>query len=113
MQEPYGEGLATHSGPESCGRHRKGAFEALTGVRAGWPLSLERFSPRVPTPSTRAEGNTGGVTIARPHPDPAGSETPCTRGNSLYGNREVPRPVGRRQTRPASETHGKPGRTRR
>jgi len=113
MQEPYGEGLATHSGPESCGRRRKTALEALTGVRAGWPLSLERISPRVPTASTRSEGNTGWVVIARPFPGPAGSETPCTRGNSLYGNREIPRLAGARQPRSASETHGKPGRTRR
>lgn len=36
MKEPYGEGLASHSGPESCaaGSNRRG--EALTGeVRAG------------------------------------------------------------------------------
>jgi len=37
MQESYGEGLATRTGPESCAAVR----EALTGVRAGRVLSRE------------------------------------------------------------------------
>lgn len=41
MKEPYGGGLATDSGPESCVAARKGRGEALTGVRAGWVWSLE------------------------------------------------------------------------
>lgn len=35
MKEPDIEGIANHSGPESCGGIRKGAVEALTGVRMG------------------------------------------------------------------------------
>lgn len=31
----YGEGVATHTGPESCVRDRKVTGEALTGDRAG------------------------------------------------------------------------------
>jgi RNA-directed DNA polymerase len=42
MKESYVEGLATHSGPESCGDSREGMAEALTGVRAGRVLSRER-----------------------------------------------------------------------
>jgi hypothetical protein len=34
MREPYVEGVAIHSGPESCVGVREGAGEALTGVRA-------------------------------------------------------------------------------
>ena len=41
MKEPYGEGVATHTGPESCVVARKGEGEALTGARAGWVLSRE------------------------------------------------------------------------
>ncbi len=41
MREPYGEGVATHSGPESCVGFCKGAREALTGVRASRVLSRE------------------------------------------------------------------------
>ena len=42
MQESYGEGLATHTGLESCGDVRKGGAEALTEVRAGQVFSRER-----------------------------------------------------------------------
>jgi len=38
MKEPYGEGPATHTGPESCAAAR----EALTGVRVGRVFSRER-----------------------------------------------------------------------
>ena len=41
MQEPYGEGVASHTGPESCVVVREGRGEALTGVHAGWVLSRE------------------------------------------------------------------------
>jgi hypothetical protein len=35
MKESYGEGVATHTGPESCAVAREGGGEALTGGRAG------------------------------------------------------------------------------
>jgi len=41
MEVSYGEGLAIHTGPESCAVVRKGGGEALTGVRAGRVLSRE------------------------------------------------------------------------
>jgi RNA-directed DNA polymerase len=41
MKEPYGEGVASHIGPESCGGGSNAAAEALTGVRAGQVLSRE------------------------------------------------------------------------
>ncbi len=34
MKESYGEGVATHTGPESCGAAREGGDEAWTGERA-------------------------------------------------------------------------------
>jgi hypothetical protein len=45
----YGEGLATHTGPESCVTIREGWGEALTGDCIGQPLSRERASPGMPT----------------------------------------------------------------
>lgn len=37
MEVPYGAGVATHTGPESCAVVREGDGEALTGdVRAGY-----------------------------------------------------------------------------
>ena len=44
MRVSYGEGLASHTGPESCGVVREDAVEALTGVRAGWVSSLASIS---------------------------------------------------------------------
>jgi hypothetical protein len=44
MEVPCGEGIASHTGPESCVYTRKCIDEALTGeVRAGL-LSRERYS---------------------------------------------------------------------
>jgi RNA-directed DNA polymerase len=51
MEESYGEGVANHTGPESCMVVGNGRREALTGVGAGWVLSLEIISSRVPTAS--------------------------------------------------------------
>ncbi len=42
MKEPYGEGVAIHTDPESCAAVRKDRGEALTGARAGQVLSRER-----------------------------------------------------------------------
>jgi hypothetical protein len=84
MQESYGEGLATHTGPESCAAVR----EALTGVRAGRVYSRERKLLR--DADAVEEGG-------RPHParrhrethrSPARSETPCMLGHTSRENRE-------------------------
>ena len=45
MEESYGEGLASHTGPESCVVAREGGDEALTGVRAGRVLNREIAEP--------------------------------------------------------------------
>ena len=41
MQVSYSEGLANHTGPESCVGICEDAGEALTGERIGQPLSRE------------------------------------------------------------------------
>jgi len=41
MKEPYGKGLASHPGPESCAGVREDAGEALTGGSVGVALSSE------------------------------------------------------------------------
>ena len=49
MKESFGEGLATHTDPESCGAACEGGLEALTGhVRAGYSAAKEPHSG-VPT----------------------------------------------------------------
>jgi hypothetical protein len=41
MKEPYGEGLASHTDPESCTGSCKAGREALTGAHVGGVLSRE------------------------------------------------------------------------
>jgi len=43
MKEPYGKGLATHPGPESCAGHGNMAGEALTRAHAGQPLEGKSY----------------------------------------------------------------------
>ena len=85
MEESDIEGLATHGGPESCVRARKGEGEALAGdVQAG-PWSRESNRIGVPTQSKHAEGNITVGASREPSVDPARSENractevPCAR----------------------------------
>jgi hypothetical protein len=90
MKESYVEGLATHSGPESCVAAREGSCEALTGVRAGRVLSRERNCLRG-ADAVRRSGRPHSVCRFREmHRDPARSETPCAYGNTSRENREIP-----------------------
>jgi hypothetical protein len=63
VQVHYSEGLATHTGPESCVQSREGLGEALTGVRIGQPLSGENAVWGADVLED-AEGNTGWRGIA-------------------------------------------------
>jgi hypothetical protein len=90
MKESYVEGLATHNGPESCGAAREGGDEAWTGERAGRVFSRERILLR----DADAVGESGRLhpvhRYREVHRSPARSETPCTRGSTSRGNREIP-----------------------
>ena len=83
MREPYGKGLASHPGPESCGAAREGGAEALTGESAGELSSREITTSMVPTPLGEAEGNIHGRAIAsaqgtgRGRRTSACTDTPC------------------------------------
>jgi len=100
MKEPYSEGVASHTGPESCVSGREARDEALTGVRAGRVLSRENSltsecrrrpserkatsaaslsrdavrAPRGPRPRacTETPRTEPGRSHARPRPDGAG-----------------------------------------
>jgi hypothetical protein len=66
MKESYGEGVANHTGPESCGYGSNVMAEALTGERAGRVLSREDLlKSRALTFWDNTEGNTGRVVSAR------------------------------------------------
>ena len=64
MKESYGEGLASHTGPESRAGARKGSGEALIGVRAGRVWSREIPQTRVPTLCNGRKA-TPGASLAR------------------------------------------------
>jgi hypothetical protein len=92
MEVSYGEGLATHTGPESCAVDREVGGEALTGECAG------RVSSREISGQLRGADvvDTGGRQhrshrFREMREDPARSETPSTHGSTSHGNREIPR----------------------
>ena len=93
MEVSYGEGVASHTGPESCAIAREGRGEALTGECAGRVSSRESFG--------QLRGADAVETGGRPHrarryretrTDPARSETPSTHGSTSHGSWEIPRP---------------------
>jgi hypothetical protein len=93
MEVSYGEGVASHTGPESCAVVREGRGEALTGECAGRVLSREidgqlRGADAVVTGGRRNRARRKRET----RPDPARSETPSTHGSTSHGSREIPRP---------------------
>ena len=90
MKEPYREGVAIHSGPESCVVVRKDRGEALTGVRPGWALSREIADM---LRGADALAGSGRQQLARRYRETRGNlarpETLCMDGNTPHGNREV------------------------
>ena len=98
MKESYGEGVATHTGPESCVAVREDGGEALTGGKAGRVLSREIHEPPRERWTLRGADvlEDGGRPCCGRRPrkapvDPARSETPRMPGHTVHGNREVPR----------------------
>ena len=88
MKVSCSEGIANHTGPESCVDTREGAGEALTGERIGQPLSREKsFNPGADA-LDNAEGNMGGA-LSRAPSRPGVVTDPGMCGRSLHGNREV------------------------
>jgi hypothetical protein len=94
MKESYGEGLATHTGPESCGAAREGSDEALTGERAGRVFSRVSELLRDADAVRRSGRQHLGRRYREALRSPARSETPCTYGRTSQGNREIPCPPG-------------------
>jgi hypothetical protein len=89
MKAPYGEGLASHTGSESCAHRRKAGSEALTGAHSGGVLSRHMLKIKVPTSSMMAEATWGARNRKRPlysarSETPACMETPRARSARLY-----------------------------
>jgi hypothetical protein len=88
VQVHCGEGVANHTDPESCATYREVCGEALTGERAGQPLSHEIVLIQDADVVTYSEGKTDGC-------DNASARRSCVvgdpgmHGRSLFGNREI------------------------
>jgi hypothetical protein len=83
----YGEGVATHTGPESCTLRREASREALTGVCVGQVVSGESNVVRGPMPSWQQKA-TGADAIARGSVPPRAVWDPGMHIRLLHGNRE-------------------------
>ena len=105
MKESYAEGLATHSGPESCGVHRKVSVEALTGARAGRVLSRERRALRDADAVRRSGRHHRTHRYRKMHPGPARSETPETLRTRTGRSWVRPPPMERRDASGSPRTH--------
>ena len=98
MKVSYSEGIAVHTVSESCILGvRKGAGEALTGVRAGQVLSREIEPPpwkRWPLRGADAVEGSGRQNWGRRNRetplDLARSKTLGMHASTLCGNREIP-----------------------
>ena len=71
-ESSYGEGLASHALPESCGHAREGMVEALTGAGAGRVLSSEILIVRSCRRGCVMRKATPGVSNRRDAPGPRG-----------------------------------------
>jgi len=90
MQESYGEGVATHTGPESSVVAREGRHEALTGGRAGRVFSRERTLLRDADAVEEGGRPHSGRRHRKTLRSPARSETPSMLGHTSRENRESP-----------------------
>ncbi len=93
MEVSYGEGVATHTGPESCACDREVVGEALTGERAGRVSSRVNFGSLRGADAVEIGGRPYRARRYREtRTDPARSETPSTHASTSHGTREIPRP---------------------
>ena len=98
MKVSYVEGVANHNGLESCVSVRKDEGKALIEERTGRVLSREMRAlsrKRQVLRDADAVGVSGRQYRVhhhrKVHQDPARSQTPSMYGETLRGNREIPR----------------------
>ena len=89
MKIQYGEEMANHSGPESCGVCREAHVEALTGETDRPAIEPRNQESGMPTLLSEAEGNIVQGDNRKPCTDPTRSETLCMSGSLLHGSSEV------------------------
>ena len=89
MKESHSEGLAIHTGLESCGVVREDNVEALTEEGAGRVFSRETFTLRN-ADAFRVGGRHNRIRRYREaSPSSARSQTPSTHRSTSHGNREI------------------------
>jgi RNA-directed DNA polymerase len=89
MKVRYGEEVANHSDPESCGLSREGQIEALTGETGRPAIEPRNQQSGMPTELRITEGNTGYGDNRKSYHDPARSETLRMPGSFLHRNWEI------------------------
>jgi len=90
MQESYGEGVASHTGPESCAGAREGMGEALSRGTSR-PGMEPRNTPLPGADAVHGGGRQHRGPRHRERPvDPARSKTPSMLGSSWRRNWEIP-----------------------
>ena len=92
MKVHYGEGLANHAGPESCGVFREEQAEALTGVRAGQAIEPRNQILQGAGAVQEAEGNIAGGASASRRGTLRGHGNHGMYGTFMRENREIPGP---------------------
>jgi hypothetical protein len=90
MRTPDIEGVAIHDGPESCIGVCEGDGEALTGVRAGQPLSREITVSGCRRRLTRRKATLPAALARAVRWTPRGLGNLCMYGVLPRENREVP-----------------------
>ena len=91
MQVRYDERVATYIGLEPCAVAREGGGEASVEEHTGQPLSLAKILiPGAETPLRMRKATRVGAR-KRASRRPGVVEEPGMCGNSLLGNREIPR----------------------
>jgi len=95
MKESYSEGIANHTGLESCVGLPRGGGEALTKVRAGWVLNRETLL------TSEGADRRRGVWKATSGRSPFARAARTPRGRRPHARTETPRTgIGRSHERP-------------
>jgi RNA-directed DNA polymerase len=89
MKVQYGEEMANHSGPESCGMYREVHAEALTGETDRPAIEPRNQDSGMPTLLSEAEGNMVHDDNRKSCTDPTRSETLCMSGGLSHGSSEI------------------------
>ena len=104
MREPYGEGPASHTGPESCVRDGSVPCEALTGEDAGQKPQAASFKLQAASHERRAPSQRGKLQASSCEPRAASAETQATSCKLQAASRK-PEAAGHERRARAGQPH--------